>query len=145
MATLDVIAAITTLAVLSTAFVDAETARAADARATIESMQWVRRVVLISAADSADPEYVKQRQALRSWAGAPERDVSVVEIIGDRVDGASEAASKLRQRFNIPAGRFSIVLIGKDGHVALQSATPLSTDVLSETIDAMPMRRAGQR
>ena len=59
--------------------------------------------------------------------------------------GARDTAASLRTRLRLPAARFAIVLIGKDGTVALRSAEPVPADTLQGRIDAMPMRRAGQR
>lgn len=119
-------------------------AAATDAAQSIRSMQWKRRVVLMSAADSADTALSRQRELLSSWEGAAERDVSIVEIVADRVSGASDTASDLRRRYDLRADRFMVVLIGKDGHVALRSTNPLSAEAINATIDAMPMRRSGQ-
>ena len=71
--------------------------------------------------------------------------MQVVEVIGDRVTGARDAASALRIRLQLPTKRFAVVLIGKDGHVALRSGEPVLAETLQGRIDAMPMRRAGQR
>jgi hypothetical protein len=38
-----------------------------------------------------------------------------------------------------------VVLVGKDGHAALRRSEPIDASTLVATIDAMPMRRAGQR
>jgi len=38
-----------------------------------------------------------------------------------------------------------VVLIGKDGHVKLRSYTVLTGRQLETVIDAVPMRKAGQR
>jgi hypothetical protein len=40
---------------------------------------------------------------------------------------------------------FQVLLIGKDGHVALRSAEPVAAATLQSRVDAMPMRRAGER
>jgi hypothetical protein len=69
----------------------------------------------------------------------------VVSIVRDSVSGSREAARVLRQRYGLPATTFSVVLIGKDGHVALRSPTALTGAQLETAIDAMPMRKAGQR
>jgi Domain of unknown function (DUF4174) len=118
------------------------TALAAD---TVAGMQGKRRVLVISAAGPTDAAFRDQRRMLSAWTGGEDRDVSVVQIAGDSVTGSSDDAAPLRARYQLPADRFSVVLIGKDGHVALQSAKPLSAESLSQTIDGMPLRRAGQR
>ena len=59
--------------------------------------------------------------------------------------GGSIQQSHLRKHFALPSGRFSTILIGEDGHVAVYSGKPVGSADLTRTIDAMPMRRAGQR
>ena len=104
-----------------------------------------RRVVLIDAGNTRDPAVARQRQALAHWTGAESRDVSVIEIIGDTVLGSADDAASLRRRYDLSDGGFTVLLIGKDGHVALRSRRPLSGSTLAAAIDAMPMRRAGGR
>jgi len=111
---------------------------------SLAEMQWHRRVLIFSAADVQDPQYRAQQQALAEWTGADERVVSVVRIVGDVVSGSREPAAELRRRYQLPVTQFALVLIGKDGHVALRSSTALTGQQLAASIDAMPMRKAGQ-
>ena len=113
---------------------------------TIAQMTWQRRVLLIVAPRAGDPALAAQRRSLDGWdAGARERDLAIVQVIGDRVDGAGDSAAALRRRFRLPAERFVAILIGKDGGEKMRSPRPIAPEILSETIDAMPMRRAGRR
>ena len=113
---------------------------------SVADMKWQRRVLVVAAPSAHDPALAAQRNALRDWQrGAEDRDVQVVEMIGDRVTGARDTAAMLRTRLRLPATRFALVLIGKDGHVALRSGEPVLSETLQGRIDAMPMRRAGQR
>ncbi len=109
---------------------------------SIDDMAWHNRVLLMSAGSDADAQLLAQRRLTAAWPGAAERDIAVVQIVGDRVHGAADEAARLRSRFELPAAAFMVVLIGKDGHVALRSSQPLSAAVLAKTIDAMPMRKA---
>jgi hypothetical protein len=114
--------------------------------ATVFAMRWERRVLLLSAPRGDDAGLAAQRRALAGWdAAARERDLAVVTIVGDQVSGADDRAAALRKRYRLPAGRFIAILIGKDGGEKLRSAEPIAPEVLAETIDAMPMRRAGER
>jgi hypothetical protein len=116
------------------------------AAATVASMQHHRRVLIVAASSPADPALAEQRRELAGWhGGAADRDVSVVEVVGGQVTGASDAADALRRRYRLPADRFTAVLIGKDGHEADRSPRPYPARALEATIDAMPMRRAGLR
>lgn len=113
---------------------------------SISAMQWEKRVLLVSAPDANDPSLNDQRGIIARWrSGAKERDIAVVEIVGDKVAGASDAAATLRQRYRLPSAGFAIVLIGKDGGGKLRETRPISAAILEQTIDAMPMRRGGKR
>lgn len=114
--------------------------------ATIAAMRDQRRVLIVAAPSAADSQLVAQRRALAGWRqGAVDRDISVVEVAGNSVSGADDSANAIKRRYALPPGRFAVFLIGKDGHVAMRSATPLAAATLEGTIDAMPMRRAGER
>ena len=120
-------------------------AAALAASPTLAQMKWERRVLIVAAPSAQDPALAKQRRILASWtAKGDERDLTIVEIVGDQVRGAGDTAPALRRKFRLPA-RFTAILIGKDGGEKLRSAKPFPTAVLEQTIDAMPMRRAGQR
>ncbi len=113
---------------------------------SVAEMRWQRRVLVVAAPSVDDPALTAQRRTLRGWRRqAEDRDVQFVEVIGDRVDGARDTTATLRARLRLPSARFGLVLIGKDGHVALRSGEPVTADELQRRIDAMPMRRAGQR
>ena len=113
---------------------------------TIAAMKWERRVLLLAAPDSDNAGLVAQRKALADWREAARaRDLAVVTVIGNRVSGATDTAATLLRRYRLPTGRFVAILIGKDGGEKLRSDKPIAPEVLAETIDAMPMRRAGGR
>lgn len=114
--------------------------------ASVDALRGERRVFLVSAPAPDDPRLTAQRSAIAGWRDAArDRDVTVVQIVGGAVEGASDAAGALRARYGLPSGSFTATLVGKDGHVALRSTEPLRAGDLDRTIDAMPMRRAGQR
>ena len=69
----------------------------------------------------------------------------MVEIIGDKVIGASDPADTLRRRYRLPTNAFAVILIGKDGEIKMRQARPIAAAALENTIDAMPMRRGGGR
>ncbi len=112
---------------------------------TMAEMQWHRRVLIISTPRIDNPDFETQLQMLAQWRGGEDRDVTVVRIAGLAVTGSRETAKELRDRYRLATKKFSVALVGKDGHVALRSETPLSGAQLEGVIDAMPMRRAGQR
>ena len=112
---------------------------------TIDALRWHRRIVLIAApADNADA--ARQRATIVHWGSrADARDMTVVDLAGARVTGAADGARALRQRFSLNLRVFQVLLIGKDGHVALRTRHPVTARRLQQIIDAMPMRRAGGR
>jgi hypothetical protein len=100
------------------------------------------RRLFVFAPDRNDPMLQRQQALLRGGASAVhERDLHVIEVIGDTVAGAHDYAAALRQRYAVQSARFGIVLVGRDGGVKLRSRDVLSLDRLTGTIDAMPMRR----
>ncbi|WBO23837.1 DUF4174 domain-containing protein [Sphingomonas abietis] len=114
--------------------------------ASVASMRWHQRILLLVTPQPDDPQAVAQRRILAEWhAQAADRDVALVEIAGARVSGASDSAAALFRRYRLSPGAFHALLIGKDGHVALRSAKPIDAGILQGTIDAMPMRRSGER
>ena len=113
---------------------------------SISAMKWEKRVLLISTPDANDPLLNDQRRIIARWRlGADERDLAVVEVVADKVAGASDPAATVRQRYGLPTNGFTVVLIGKDGGVKLRNTRPIPAAILEETIDAMPMRLGGER
>ena len=112
---------------------------------TLDTLRHHRRVLVVSAR-AGDPRLTLQRAALDGWRqGAADRDVSMIQIAGDTVTGVADAAADVRRRLRLTAGTFAVVLVGKDGHLALKADHPLSADELRASADATPMRRAGLR
>jgi len=85
--------------------------------------QWRHRVLVIDAPEQVTEDYRRQLASLdAAKAGLEERDLQVVTRTG--------------------APAFRVRLVGKDGGVKLDQATPLGVTTLFALIDAMPMRRA---
>ncbi len=113
---------------------------------SVSALKWDRRVLLVCAPNEEDPALSQQRRVMARWkAGAKERDLTTVEIIGDKVIGASDSADTLRRRYKSPTSVFAVILIGKDGEVKMRQARPIAAVALENTIDTMPMRRGGGR
>ncbi len=118
----------------------------AAAPAGVATMKWDRRVLIVAAPSATDPQLIEQQRLLANWrTEAAARDLTIVTVIGDRVDGSTDRAATLRRTYRLPAANFSAILIGKDGGVKRRDGHPLSPATLADTIDSMPMRRAGQR
>ena len=102
-------------------------------------------MLIVSTPRTDDAQFLAQERALSQWTGGDDRDVTVVRVERNGVSGAHADAAELRRRYRLPARSFSVALIGKEGHVALRSSTALTAAQLQTAIDAMPMRKAGQR
>jgi hypothetical protein len=114
--------------------------------APIEALQWDRRVLIVFAPAREDGHLARQRRLLDASVDLlTERDVHVVEVVGDSVAGAHEYAGQLRSRYGVASDRFGAVLIGKDGAVKLREQDVVAPEKLATLIDAMPMRRAEMR
>lgn len=106
------------------------------------SLQDHRRVLIVAAPAPGSADLVAQdRLLVANPEGLAEREVTVVHVVGATVTVVADQAAMLRRRLGIAPGVFAVRLIGKDGHVALREARPVTTDRLFATIDAMPMRR----
>jgi hypothetical protein len=113
---------------------------------SVSALKWERRILLVCARSAEDPALQQQRRIVASWkAGATERDLIIVEIVGEKVVGASDRADALRRRYDLPTDAFAVILIGKDGGTKLRRTEPIPAVTLEGTIDAMPMRRGGGR
>ncbi len=107
---------------------------------------WKARPLLVFSPDESG-ELAMQRQNLDAGrTGIVERDMVVVEIIGDRVatltgPACQEIAADLRAFADVSNGDFRVVLVGKDGGIKLTSQTPVAMAPLFALIDSMPMRQ----
>ena len=101
---------------------------------SVEEYLWTARPVVVFADTPADPRYREQIALLADRAEAlGERDVVVI------ADTDPAAKSALRTKLR-PRG-FMLVLIGKDGNVALRKPFPWDVRELTRAIDKMPLRQ----
>ncbi len=95
---------------------------------------WLKRPLVIFADSENDPRFRRQMEMLEQ---TPEelakRDVVVLTDTDPAADGPLRDALHPRD--------FMLVLIGKDGKVALRKPTPWSVRELIHAIDKMPMRQ----
>ncbi|MFQ5438621.1 MAG: DUF4174 domain-containing protein [Paracoccaceae bacterium] len=106
---------------------------AQDAADPLARYAWVNRPLVIFADTPNDPRFVRQMELLSNHPGdLEERDVVILTDTDPAADGP------LRQRLH--PRDFMLVLIGKDGRVALRKPTPRSVRELVRAIDKMPMR-----
>ena len=108
-----------------------EMPRQADA---LEPYRWNNRLLLVFAPSPEDALFLEQLAELEAErTGLVERDLLVL------TDTDPERSSDLR--YGLEIGGFHVLLVGKDGGVKIRSSTPVGTETLFATIDAMPMRQ----
>jgi hypothetical protein len=111
----------------------------------LKAFQWKARVLVVSAPSKIDRQYLAQTEMLaHDPEGRKERALEIIPLVGDG-EGMPFDVSALRERLSLPADRFEVVLVGKDGTVVLRRHGPLALGELFTRIDAMPMRRAELR
>jgi hypothetical protein len=108
----------------------------------LEAFEYVARPFVIFADSPRQPQLAEQLRLLEADPGALARlDVAVI------VDSDPEAASEVRRGLR-PRG-FGVVLVDKDGRVALRRPAPLTVREIVRAIDRSPIRqeelRAGGR
>ncbi|WP_293972915.1 DUF4174 domain-containing protein [Sphingomonas sp.] len=109
---------------------------------SVAGMSQHNRVLLVFAPSMRDGQLETQRRIMaRFAAGAAARDLVLVQVAEGKVIGAHDQDLKLRRRFRAAPERFRALLIGKSGHIAIDSPTPLDEKRLQATIDSMPMRQ----
>lgn len=95
---------------------------------------WLKRPLVIFADTPNDPRFKRQMEMLESDPTELEiRDVIILTDTDPAADGPLR--EKLHPR------DFMLVLIGKDGRVAMRKPTPWSVREISRAIDKMPMRQ----
>ena len=107
------------------------------------------RVLVICAPTADDAELRGQDAVLGGQAfGLKAREVVVLRAVEPAAPGPQAepiGAAKVCAAAGLPADRFGVALVGKDGGVKLRRRHPISTDELFRIIDAMPMRREEMR
>jgi hypothetical protein len=122
----------------------------------LSDVKWQRRVLVLFAPSADDAAY---RQQLRLFRTAPdsafaERDLMLLDVPAEGSprrrtwetkdaarDLSDEASGRLRKRFDVPAGSFALVLVGKDGTEKRRDEAPVPPEAIFAEIDAMPMRQ----
>ncbi len=111
-----------------------------DAVASVDAYRGQFRLLIVFAPTAVNRALAQQREG-GDAAEFADRDLRIIEVIGNTVRGATDPAAALRARFDTPPPAFRVILLGKDGHVALDSIGPVPAARIEATIDAMPMRR----
>ncbi|OYX15212.1 MAG: hypothetical protein B7Z15_01300 [Rhizobiales bacterium 32-66-8] len=128
---------ISTLFLIAATFMGASSMVTSDAQAGpagLESYRWKARPLVVFAPSPTTPAYVLQMEKLAAAnAAVKERDMVVLSV--------TSASDPLRERLGVPADRFQVVLVGKDGHIAQRWSEPTKPTLIFALIDRMPMRQ----
>ena len=119
---------------------------------SLDRYQWENRLLLVFAPSVKSPPYQTQIQLFDpEEAGFSDRDLILFRVLdeGESYAGdeslSSADADRLRERFEIAPGDFSVILVGKDGGEKRRDDTPVKTSAIFDEIDAMPMRQREMR
>ena len=117
--------------------------------ATIASLRWEKRIVIVLSSDRNGLLSEQRRSLLADEAALADRDLVAFAVVGDQIlpiygeAPKGETADGLRDRYDVAAATaFSALLIGKDGGVKWRGSKPIGLAELNGLIDAMPMRRS---
>ena len=109
-------------------------ALAAQEADALAQYKWLNRPLVIFADSPNDPRFKRQMELLEDDPEAlAERDVVVLTDTDPAAKGPLREALRPRD--------FMLVLVGKDGRVALRKPSPWSVRELSRAIDKIPLRQ----
>ena len=100
---------------------------------TLEEFRWVARPIIVFADTPRDPRFQDQIDLLLQRPG-PLLERDVVVIVDSDPDARSDARQTLRPR------GFSMVILQRDGSVALRKPAPWHVREIMRVIDNLPMR-----
>ncbi len=120
--------------------------------ADLRAYLWKHRLLLIFAPHVTDTRLTafEERMGARH-EDMQDRDLLIFRILETGPSGRPGApmtsgdAEALRRRYKAPQGRFTVILIGKDGGVKLVQEEQVSLQAIFDLIDTMPMRRREMR
>ncbi len=114
----------------------------------LEQFEWKNRIILIFAVDPNYEDFLLQERLFKeSNEEFEDRDLIVFHIFRNHgLDPDGRALSKedqlyLQSRYNADPGKYSLILLGKDGGVKLRSTLPVTAEEIYSLIDSMPMRK----
>jgi hypothetical protein len=120
-----------------------------DANNYLEPYQWKNRLILIFASSQQDSTLLKtQQQAIAYKDEIADRDLLLMYMIEkgkNTVNGSllpDSVSTALRKEYAVPQGKFTIILIGKDGGEKMRQENKIDFKEIFGRIDAMPMRQS---
>ena len=101
---------------------------------SLDEMLWLVRPLIVFADSPNDPRFRQQMDLLAAGLeDLAERDVIIITD--------TDPAARTSVRTTLRPRGYSMVLLGKDGRVALRKPAPWSVRELSRSIDKMPLRQ----
>ena len=118
----------------------------------LSDYRWKHRLLFIFAPSVTDATFLALDKRLsQSSPEIEDRDVIIFRIIENSDSRVAdkllspEDAEALRRRFATAPGRFTVVLVGKDGGVKLVGDRDVDLQSIFRLIDSMPMRQQEMR
>lgn len=144
---------ITRFSSLMPAFLAAITALSVPVAAQpLEQFLWENRPLVIFAPNDTDTRLLNQRAMLVAHIeGLRDRDMVVIAVIGSEKampelgPRPQASANAFRERFDVSADDFTVILVGKDGTEKARSTAPVLPEAVFQIIDRMPMRQREMR
>jgi hypothetical protein len=114
----------------------------------LNAYQWKNRLLLLFASSEEDQDYLTLKKEIdRQATEVKDRDLLVFYVLerGESRLGHERLnphqALFLKRHLSVPSGRFTIILIGKDGGEKIRQESPVDLKEILAIIDAMPMRQ----
>ncbi|MGD8519739.1 MAG: DUF4174 domain-containing protein [Desulfobacterales bacterium] len=114
----------------------------------LRQFQWKNRLLFLFTPQRSDRFFSDLlNEIMANKNEVEDRDLIVFEILEsgpsfmDSVSLDAQTAAALREKFDAPPGRFTVILVGKDGGVKLKRHTGTRLNDIFALIDAMPMRQ----
>jgi hypothetical protein len=118
----------------------------------LSQFQWKNRLLFLFAPNRSHPLFdALQKSIANELAEVADRDLVIFEILEsspsrmDMTDLDPQLAQSLRDKFEVPRGRFAVILVGKDGGIKLERQDETRLEDIFALIDSMPMRREEMR
>jgi hypothetical protein len=120
--------------------------------ADLTAYRWKNRLLLVFSPTDSNPGFAAFDQNVsRELPAVKDRDLIVFRVFekgSSRMDEhplSSEDSQKLRRHFKVGSGRFTVILIGKDGGVKMVREHRAELREIFDLIDSMPMRQREMR
>jgi hypothetical protein len=118
----------------------------------ITHLQWKKRLLLVFAAESGQPNFQSLANEISSrQADVDDRDLVVFEILESGTSRMNHSrieprkAASIREQFEIAPSAFTVILVGKDGGIKLKRNDQVRLEEIFQLIDSMPMRQDEMR